>query len=125
MSEDEKSVRGPDGRFLPGKSGNPGGAHKVIYKLSRECQGHGAEAVATILEIMRTSKTAGLRLAAARELLDRGFGKPAQALQVSGADGGPITFAAINAPQPIPREEWIKIYQNNHQLSLPHKSDPN
>ncbi|HWT24524.1 MAG TPA: hypothetical protein VN213_13545 [Solirubrobacteraceae bacterium] len=33
-----------------------------------------------------------IRIAAARELLDRAYGKPRQATEVTGPDGGPITL---------------------------------
>lgn len=35
------------------------------------------------------------RLRAVEMLLDRGFGKPAQALEVGGADGGPLTIQVV------------------------------
>lgn len=40
-----------------------------------------------------TSETA--RVSAIKELLDRGHGKPAQALEVSGKDGGPLTVTFV------------------------------
>lgn len=39
----------------------------------------------------------GLRLAAAREVMDRLWGKPTQAVQLSGKDGGPITISELVA----------------------------
>ena len=43
---------------------------------------------------------------AIEKLLDRGYGKPAQALEHSGPDGGPVSYAIVNyAPAPKPTEE--------------------
>lgn len=38
-----------------------------------------------------------VRLAAAREVMDRLWGKPTQAVQLSGKDGGPITISELVA----------------------------
>jgi len=47
---------------------------------------HAGEAILTLLELMRESGSDQVRLAAARELLDRGHGKP-RAEQEQGNDG--------------------------------------
>jgi len=51
-------------------------------------QTYGPEAVDTLAEIMRDeSKPDAARIAAAKELLDRGFGKSPQSLDLSSSDG--------------------------------------
>lgn len=59
-------------KFQPGVSGNPGGRPKGIAAKARE---HTDKAI-EILVAGLDDKDARVRLVAARELLDRGYGKP-------------------------------------------------
>jgi two-component system, chemotaxis family, CheB/CheR fusion protein len=68
------------GGFQKGKSGNPGGRpRKAIGDLSAEARKYAGLALATIVQICAEAKMDRDRLAAARELLDRGFGRAVQA----------------------------------------------
>jgi hypothetical protein len=81
--------------FKSGISGNPGGrpkraqtieARRIIVDvkaLARECA---PEAISTLEEIMLDPKApSAARIGAATAILDRAFGKPGQAVAVSGA----------------------------------------
>lgn len=68
--------------WQPGQSGNPGGRPKVNPELRRAAQEHSAEALDTLVKVMRTGKPSE-QLLAAREILDRAWGKPAQAVEVT------------------------------------------
>lgn len=59
-------------KFQPGVSGNPGGRPKGIAAKARE---HTERAVEVLVAGMEDDD-ARVRIAAARELLDRGYGKP-------------------------------------------------
>lgn len=80
--------RGWGRRFRPGQSGNPGGQPKGLADVKAAAREHTAEAIATLVRLMRRGKSEQARIAAARELLDRGYGRPAQAL--TGEDGTPL-----------------------------------
>ena len=75
--------------FQPGQSGNPGGRPKEVGEVRALARQYTAKAIKTLAAIMADESARGSeRVAAAVALLDRGFGKPAQA--VTGAEGGPI-----------------------------------
>ena len=71
--------------FKPGQSGNPGGRPKGIARAFRDTMGSPEEAARGLLEIARTARRPADRIAAWRELLDRGYGK-APAFAVMEAD---------------------------------------
>jgi hypothetical protein len=80
-------VRGkpPRGRpFQPGQSGNPGGRPKALAEVRDLAREHTPEAIETLVTMMRGGGDRE-RIAAATALLDRAWGRPAQAL--AGADG--------------------------------------
>jgi hypothetical protein len=71
------------GGFRKGQSGNPGGLkHKHIGDLSREARRYASLAVSTLVKICRKGMERS-QLAAARELLDRGYGRPMQMIDAS------------------------------------------
>ena len=71
------------GSFKPEQSGNPGGRPKRhIGDLSRETRRYAQLALSTLVKICRGGLERN-RLAAARELLDRGYGRPIQMVDAS------------------------------------------
>ena len=71
------------GGFKKGQSGNPGGLkRKDIGDLSREARRYASLAVSTLVKICRKGMERN-QLAAARELLDHGYGRPLQMVDVS------------------------------------------
>jgi hypothetical protein len=65
--------------FRKGKSGNPGGRPKGSHDLRQLAQAHTAEAIDRLVRWMRTSNPKA-SVAACIALLDRGWGKPVQAI---------------------------------------------
>ena len=83
-----------------GTSNNPKGRpkgtpNKSTAEIKELAQTYSAQALETLSTIMLTSENDTARIAAARELLDRGYGKPTQVMKHSGPDGGPVMVQRI------------------------------
>jgi len=71
------------GRFLPGVSGNPSGRSGCILEARRLAEEFSPESIRRPWAIIEDSATpASVRLGTISELLDRGMGKPRQAVEV-------------------------------------------
>lgn len=78
--------RPPGGEKFGGRK--KGVLNKATADVRKMAQTYGPEAVDILAEIMRDeSKPDAARIAAAKELLDRGFGKSPQSLDLSSTDG--------------------------------------
>lgn len=79
--------------WQPGESGNPGGRPKEygrVRDLAREMTEDALETLHTIMMDVKASKPS--RCKAAIAILDRAWGRPAQNLEHTGMNGGPIAF---------------------------------
>ena len=72
------------GHFAPGVSANPGGKAKMPDEVKAALRAASPEAVALLVHVMNDprEKTA-YRLEAAKTILDRAYGKPAQSQDIS------------------------------------------
>lgn len=66
-----------NGRFQPGKSGNPGGRPRAVHSIQELARKYAPEAIKTLVDIAKKG-TPGARVSAATALLDRAYGRPAQ-----------------------------------------------
>jgi Family of unknown function (DUF5681) len=74
--------RSGKGGFQKGQSGNPGGRPRVVMSLQIEARRHMAMALKVLAEIAKKGEKEASRVAAATALLDRGFGRPIQSLEM-------------------------------------------
>lgn len=71
----------------PGSGRKAGTPNKATADIKALAQQHGPEAIATLFTLMRKADTSQAKIAAAKELLDRGYGKPVQAVDASVSGG--------------------------------------
>lgn len=62
-------------------------AGATIAELARS---HAETAIAVLVQVARASESDAARVSAANAVLDRGYGKPPQAVEHAGKDGEPI-----------------------------------
>jgi len=94
------------GGFKKGQSGNPGGRPKVVAEVRDLAQEHTEEAVSTLATIMMDEKAPhAARVAAANSILDRGYGKAPQHLNVTGKNDIAELLSSIDhGPEASPGE---------------------
>jgi Tannase and feruloyl esterase len=63
-------------KFRKGESGNPGGRPKVLGEVQELARQHAPSAIAELARLALKAKNETARIAAMRELLDRGYGRP-------------------------------------------------
>ena len=68
----------PGRPFQKGQSGNPGGRPKAVQEVRELARAHCADAIAELARLAVKAKSEAARIAAIRELLDRGYGKATQ-----------------------------------------------
>jgi hypothetical protein len=87
--------------FQKGKSGNPGGRPKGYADLTEAARRHSKDALRTLVNALNDEK---LCVQAAVALLDRGYGKPAQAHTGEGGQG-PIHILVSTGVDRTARED--------------------
>lgn len=81
-----------------------------VVELARR---HMPEAVRTLVEIMRDPDVpAAARASAANTLIERGYGKPKQELEHTGADGGPIQTVDVSNMSNVERAQRLLAVLN-------------
>lgn len=81
----------PPGGKREGAGRKKGSVNKVTADIKAIAQSFGEEAIIHLVEIARDSDAPhAARVAAVKEILDRGYGKAKQPLEHTGEDGGPI-----------------------------------
>ena len=69
-------------KFEKGKSGNPGGRPKENSEVRAAARLHGMTAIDKLVELIN-SDDQRIAVAASQAILDRGFGKPSQSMEMT------------------------------------------
>ncbi len=69
-------------KFTKGSSGNPGGRPKALAEVQELARQRAPEAIAELARLSIKAKNESARIAAIRELLDRGYGKARQSMEI-------------------------------------------
>ena len=94
------------GTFQKGKSGNPGGRPKEVAEVKALARERTVRAINVLTKIMESSKaTDAARVAACKELLDRGWGKPDKTHHHDGD-----IRQHIISDRPLTDDEWVAKY---------------
>ena len=102
--------------FQPGTSGNPGGRPKGLSEVIALAREHTELAITTLVDIAKQTKAApAARVAAASALLDRGWGKPAQAIQATTTNASAVIMLGKGDPVEI-AEHYRRIMDDSYIL---------
>ena len=77
-------------KFRKGQSGNPGGRPKVLGEVQELARQYAPTVIVELARLALQAKNETARIAAIRELLDRGYGRPRQAMEISVAADNPL-----------------------------------
>jgi len=93
--------------FPKGQSGNPGGRPKTLGAVVELARQHTEEAINKLAMLMRLddSESRSVQAAAAKALLDRGWGTAPQQIILTGDEEQPLKLA-IDRPPRESRAEW-------------------
>ncbi len=102
----------PEHLWKPGQSGNPGGRPKRVAELAARAGQYTDVVFAQFEDMLKNPLTRDeTRLAICREMLDRGFGRPAQGISIYGdKDKDPVQAVALTA------EQFREIVEAGRQL---------
>lgn len=78
------------GGARPNAGRKKGKVSEAKLTLSEMARGHAETALMTLVGIAQSGESEAARVSAANAILDRGYGKPPQALEHTGKDGAPI-----------------------------------
>jgi hypothetical protein len=93
-------------KFQKGVSGNPGGRPKLPDEMKELFRAKAPEAFEVLCKHLRASDPR-VSVAAAREILDRAYGKPVQSINVDREER--IKLIAVVPQKASSTEEWLKL----------------
>lgn len=90
-----KPINGRGG-FRPGAGRPKGAKHAKTLEIEAAAKRYAGDALKALLHVATKGESEGARVAAAVALLDRGYGKPRQAVEHSGPGGEPVQITVTH-----------------------------
>jgi hypothetical protein len=115
----EVSTPKPKGGRRPGAGRKPGIPNKLTADVKALASQYGAEAIRTLKHLMLNGEHEQVRFAAAKELLDRGYGKARQEIDLT-RDNRVTVVVNRNGPLndrpcvPVPQETPALVDHSGH-----------
>lgn len=78
---------GSKGGLRAGAGRKKGVPNKIVREVREMAQGYGERAIEVLADLMSNAQSEGTKVMAAKELLDRAYGKPTNYSEVSGKNG--------------------------------------
>lgn len=94
----------PRSAWKPGQSRNPGGRPKVVAEIRDLAREHGQKAIERLVELL-DSKNESVAVRAAEALLDRGYGRPVQGMELKSNEGPSAQTVKIVFVEPPKRPD--------------------
>lgn len=82
MKNNQRKSPGNVGGARPGAGRPKGSLNKATADIKAAAQAYTEDALATLAQIMKAGESEAARVAAANSILDRGFGKPRQSMDL-------------------------------------------
>lgn len=98
--------RTENGRFAPGVSGNPSGRPKLPAEMKEMFQAKATEAFEVLCKHLHANDSK-VSVTAAREILDRAYGRPVQSIDANIAEETVRYVAEVPAPVES-TQEWLE-----------------
>lgn len=95
--------------FRPGESGNPGGRPRAEIEVRELARQHGPAIIRRLLRLSR-SKNERVAVAACQVLLDRGYGRAPQSLELTAKEGESLQSVAATTLA-ISRDDAVAAYR--------------
>ena len=94
------------GGFQKGQSGNPGGRSKLPADIREAFKAKAPEALEVLTRCLQSDDDR-IAMMAAQAILDRGYGKPTQSIDVR-EDGGSVRYYAEMPEKCATTQEWLE-----------------
>jgi len=85
------------GGARPGAGRKKGKVSQAKRELMDMAKDHAVTALNVLVKIAKSGEAESARVSAANAILDRGYGKPVQGVEMSGKDGGPLEVREVSA----------------------------